>query len=245
MTPLPSYRIDFFSPLPHHGYMDQDLLVIDPFNRAEDSAPINRVHPAIQQALFEAYKARPDLFGKGEEDFLDLADTGPRAFRGNGLVNCIRMKFWLEYDEAISHSRKMNTHSLYNGLCERQTFAEMIRDPIKMAWIFTRPPFYDATIASLHQYSLLWIRKMLEEPDSRAGKDRPAIIAAKLKIFEQLELRVKGSVVQKTMNVHATVKQAAGPEDKTNQLEKRLEDLETSAGQARAKVIDTSALDVK
>jgi hypothetical protein len=208
--------------------------ITDPFQRAEERALINLLPPGPQASVLKAYKERPELFGLTERELLKILDVEER---GPGpTANALRMKFWVEYDEAQAEHRNMKPVRIYAGICEPPVFYRLMQDPQKCAWILTRPASYEASIAEMHQFALSRLRKILEietKQDSKMGK-------LQLEIFATLDNRLKGSVVQKTMNVHATLpNKSALPEGaKKEELERRLAELERANEKQQGKIID-------
>lgn len=220
--------------------VDEFCLESDPFQRVERRSLINLLPNNMQEQIFSAHKAHPELFGL-DEDSLAKAIAGER---GPGpLTNALRMKFWYEYDEAQAEHRKMRVKNIYSGVCEVSAFLKAMADPEKVAWVLTRPAAYDLAMQEMHQFSLAKMRKILETPLIQHGKYNSNVAKDQIKVFELLDLRIKGSVIQKTMNLHASVTpvKGAGATDSTNkeELERRIRELECAAEQQQGKIIDT------
>ena len=232
----------------------EQQLVEDPFNRTSEIAIINLVPPAIQDAILKAHAARPDLFGLEEyelERILEKESTGSLITGMSGTDNAIRMKFWLEYDMAQAEGRKMKMLFLTAGVCDPvYLYKTLIKNPRKVAWILTRPASYESTTEEMHLFALKRLRKTLEQDPMRHGKFDSRLADQQVKIFLALDARVKGAVVQKTLNVHSTVtskpltaeEAARSPRE---QLERRLEELERLRDKDRGKVIDASPISVE
>lgn len=221
-------------------------LPADPFNRMEERSLINLAPDHVQAAILRAHQSRPELFGLSEEELIEVGDIGERGC--GAMTNSIRMKFWLEYDEAQAEHRPMKIKNIYAGICELDVFVQkVLGNPVRVAWMLCKPPEYDAAVSEMHQYSLSRMRLILEQPVFQRGKYQAATARDHIKIFELLELRVKGAVVQKTMNIHANIPQkAAIPENvKKEELEKRLKEIERSIESRQGKVIDGSPLQLE
>jgi hypothetical protein len=215
--------------------MDQLEIIEDPFNRSDERALINLVSQSIQSHILLAHQKRPELFGLDEEELRKFLGE-----RGAGAVaNAIRMKFWFEYDEAQAEHRKMKIKNVYTGICEESLFYQsVLSNPEKVAWIITRPASYDIAMAEMHQFALSRLRKILEietKFDSKIG-------ALQLKIFELLDMRIKGAIVQKTMNIHASVSSPGQTTEaaKKEEIERRLKELEQYSNKQQGKIINAS-----
>jgi len=199
---------------------------------------INLLSPTVQESIFKAHKTNPELFGLSEEEL--LAHMGERG--AGPTTNALRMKFWFEYDEAQSERRAMKVNKVTVGICDITFFYKTLQDPLKVAWILTRPTSYEDAVSEMHQFALSRLRKTLEVDPFRNGKFDSKTADIQLKIFQTLDTRVKGAVVQKTMNVHASVPAAKSQEESTADIERRLKELE------RAKthqIIDARVVETK
>lgn len=221
-------------------------LPADPFNRVEERSLINLVPDHVQAAFMKSYQARPELFGLSEAELIKAGDIGERGC--GAMTNAIRMKFWFEYDEAQAEHRPMKIKNVFAGICEKEIFIQkVLTNPVRVAWLLCRPMEYDASMSEMHQYALSRMRKVLEQEVYLHGKYNHAVAMDQIKIFELLEIRVKGAVVQKTMNIHANIPQkGAIPEDvKKEELEKRLKEIERSIESRQGKVINASPLQLE
>lgn len=227
--------------------------VSDPWNRMDERSLINLLTPALQAAAIQAQQARPELFGLSEKD-LDKAlrweDKNPC-----GTDNALRMRFWQEYGEAQATGRKMRVHVIPAGICNPDYFfSKVMKKPEKMAWILNQPASYETSTEEMHLFALAKMRKMLEEEVAPHGKFNAKVAEAQIKIFQILDTRVRGAVVQKTLNVHSTVPAKGSAQrgqsliEKKQEIEQRLAELERLSQESdasRGQVVDAIPVGAK
>lgn len=184
--------------------------------------------------IIAAHAKNPEFFGLDEDECLKAIDAG---LLGMGpTANSLRMKFWYEYDLAQSESRNIRAVNIFMGICDAVVFYKKMKDPRQVAWLLTRPASYEDATAEMHQFALKRLRQDLENPDPKMAKVR-------LEIFIALDNRIKGAVVQKTMNLHAKVPSPGGsvPENaRKEELERRILELERDANKQQGKIIDST-----
>lgn len=230
--------------LPAPVPVDPQDIIQDPFNRSYERSVINLISPDFQAAVFRAHAASPELFGHQEAELykkLKWMDKTPTP-----TDNSLRLKFWFEYELAQSEGRSMRVKPIWSGVCDEAYFhASFLQKPQKVAWLLTKPASYEAYTEEALQTALTRIRNALDaDPIGPTGKLDPKVAELQLKIFMALDMRVKGAVVQKTMNVHATIPSGQIDPSKANkeQLEERLRQLEELREKARGKIIDASPI---
>ena len=222
--------------------------IMDPFNRAEERALINLVPPALGERILKAYRNRPELFGLDEKalikSFTDYGERGPGP-----LSNAIRMKFWYEYDEAQNHRRRMKIQNIMAGICDEMAFYKTFDHPEKVAWVLTQPVRYDAATEEMHQFALSRVRRTLEaDPFNEAtGKVDTKLAEVQLKIFQMLDTRIKGAVVQKTMNVHASLpdKKNLTEAARHEELENRIKAIERLNEKQIGQIVDARIVEAE
>jgi hypothetical protein len=213
---------------------DMDRLYSEASRSLEQIAPTNLV-----ERIHAAHKERPDLFGKLEKELARQLRSESRT--PAPVDNRIRLKFWTEYDRAQSEGDRFRTVNVYGGLCPHELFYNYyLKDPCRVAWMLCMPTSYQVKMEEGLSFGLDELRDVLEEPhttqvDVKGPKGwvkktvvNTKLIEAKIKIVQMMDLRLKGGVVQKQLNIHATTKalgnmvQSASMED----LHKRLKELE-------------------
>ncbi len=221
-------------------------VVIDPFSRSEPRALINIVGESLETAILTAHAARPELFGLPEAELYDklyMENKEP-----NGVDNALRMRFWFEYDEAQNEKRKLKIKNIWTGVCEDMAFYGALKKPHKVAWLITRPLDYEIATAELHQFTLAQLRKIVSTPLVVNGKYNASAAKDKIEIFKLLDQRVKGAVVQKTLNVHSSLvgkANALSEEARREDVERRIKELERATDKQQGKIIDTRVITVE
>lgn len=227
--------------------MDENLPTEDVFNRSEERAVINLLNPNIQASFIAAQNARPELFGLEEKELLKLLSTGERG--PSPVANSLRMKFWFEYDEAQAERRKMKVMNIYTGVCDSIHFYKsFLKNPEKVAWLLTRPASYEAAIEEMHLFALSRMREALEVTPVVNGKLDSKAAELQFKILQMLDTRLKGAVVQKTMNLHSTIpakKSGMTDQARNEELEKRIKELEQLRDKSQIKIIDARIVDTE
>jgi hypothetical protein len=229
--------------------MEQVAVVADPFNRTEERALINIVPKGFADAILLAYGKRPELFGL-EEHGLNKLLRGEKA-SPNPTDNRLRMKFWMEYDIAQSEGKRMNMKSVCAGVCSYEYLhMKYLTEPTKMAWLLTPPANYLVVTEEALQVGLEMLRTYLEVSavtgEAPREKLDTKVAEIQLKIVALLDTRVKGAVVQKTMNLHASVPRGAVAEISETKsmevLEKRMRALEQRRKQSQGKIVDVAVV---
>lgn len=166
---------------------------------------INLVTPAIRRKLEEARFEKPDLFDEPDEATL-LKKLMDMTYRINATDNRIRVRFWMEYDYCHQwHTKGVDFNRVIAGIMTMENFqSRYLEVPGKVAWMLQPPTGYMVKANEALEYSLAQLRDVLESPHSLPGGRVDIKLAElKLKIAMWLDARVKGGIVQKTMNLHA------------------------------------------
>lgn len=158
----------------------------------------NTVSESITQHSFE----KPELFDKDEHElhkYLREQNRTPTA-----TDNRLRLKFWTEYDRAMSRGEKaMNMVNVLAGVCSRELFyGHYLRNPHKVAWLLCPPTGYMVKAEEALEFGLEQLRDILNQPHTIGGKVDTKLGELKAKIVMMLDTRVKGAVVQKQMNLN-------------------------------------------
>ena len=222
--------------------MDQTAIAIDPFNRAEERSLINIVPPGFAASILKAHQEKPEWFGETEHTLYKVLRR--EKLQPNPSDNRIRMKFWMEYDLAQSECRRINLQNVIAGICSEQYFREKYtKEPSKVAWMLTPPANYLVVTEEALQVGLETLRAYIEEPAiSESGKIDTKVAEIQFKIVAFLDNRVKGAVVQKTMNLHAAVPkskiEAVSEERSMEALDKRLKAIEDRRRKAQGQIVN-------
>lgn len=201
----------------------------DFFNRTDPRALINLVPMALQEALLMASKMRPDLMGMDEKNLYQILRS--EGLQPSVTDNRIRLRFWMEYDSAMAAGRSLQPSYAFSGICSKDFFYRLyISNAPKVAWLLCRPASYEAINTEALHFGLEQLRDILETPHILPnGKADTKLMEIKAKIVNMLDQRVKGSVIQKTMNLNVTASDKKVSEiaeiSSMEELERRLVEL--------------------
>ena len=185
--------------------MEDSKEVSDPFMRTDERSVFNLVPPALQYAMIEGYKTEPDWFGLPQSVLLDKLRACNQ--KPNPTDNRLRMNFWREYEVSLEAGRNMKMEYVYIGVCDSTYFYKSyLKSPSKVAWLLTAPASYTLVTEEALLVGLDTLRKILDQdPFNKDGSPNTKLMEIQTKIVAMLDTRVKGAVVQKTMNIHSTV----------------------------------------
>lgn len=178
--------------------------------------------------MIRAHKAVPQYFGQDERTLWNMLKADKCT--PNPSDNRLRLKFWNEYERAQESMEWMVVVHIYSGICSREYFFQKYMiEPYKMAWLLCPPANYLVITEEALQVGLEALRDILEQKLTLPnGRINVALGNLKLKIVELLDIRVKGAVVQKTMNLHVSEKKVADIKEikSMEELDRRLRDIE-------------------
>ncbi len=150
--------------------------------------------------------------------------------------NCLRVKFWHEYERAHQDGTKMVMSAVYSTICPSEYFYNVyLGRPEKLAWILTPPMEYETRLKALILLSTSQLNEILELPNrDEKGRVNVKILELKAKIHFQLEQRIHGAVVQRleqktqTLNIHTTDKAVAkmAAANTMEDIQRRMKELE-------------------
>jgi hypothetical protein len=116
------------------------------------------------------------------------------------LVNQLRMRFWLAYDRAQAHGRKMQIVDIYAGLCTPTDFFRMFfQNKFMTAYILKPPINYTTALEEALLAGIGRIRELLDLPlvDPATGKINTSLGNLILKSTIYLDMRLRGAFTQK------------------------------------------------
>lgn len=123
-------------------------------------------------------------------------------------LKTLRMTLWEEYGRAVANRTLMYLDKIVRGVCSPSGFYTAVcSQPTRLAFILCPPPDYQTVLAGLHATALERIRAILEMPLTKDvyNKDgdivgttaNTAVAGVVLKAYQMLDVRLKGSVVQR------------------------------------------------
>jgi len=120
----------------------------------------------------------------------------------------LKLTFWDEYCRAQDKGITMNMRAVYRGVCSSEFFRKVILpDDKKIVWIVTPPKDHMIVHREMLEIGLEEQRRVLMLPlwNKKGGLDHK-LLSEKLKLIENLKLRVYGAVPhrieQKNLNVN-------------------------------------------
>lgn len=216
--------------------MLENQLIVDPVQQklqtadlnSEDNphSVLNQVGDVLRRKIEAALASHPHMFGLSEHQF----KKEHRVHTGS-LENCLRLSFWKEYDDACRNGRKMHIASVYTGVCLRQTFEKLCTRAEFLAFLTLAPKAYEVMVQEALSHGLEELRAILDMDNiSETGKINTRIMDLKLKIVAMLDMRVRGAVVQKNLNVNVNTASkevsATGSDNSLEKIQERIKLLE-------------------
>lgn len=214
----------------------QDLgFDIDLFDESNPRSLINIVWEDFKPVLKRAQTACPELFDLPEAKLFKKVDPDP-------MLRMLRNRFWQEYDRVQFINGTMMLRDVIRGVCPRQFWNRNIA-PLseRVAFIIIPPVKYMAQVEDLISVAMDVFRDILQMPNlMKDGEIDYKLIDQKRKIFETLEPRAKGAVIQRVaiqqridQRTQITTTHDPKIEDPT-QLDAALNDLDRQIEQARS-----------
>lgn len=205
------------------GVMDNEI-------RLTELAPLDG-HRSVLKFLNSVLKPKiqyhletsPHLFGLGEDELERYIEENTEV-KLSAVDNLLRMRFWYLYEHALHKDRfeAISGGELSAGICDSAYLhGRCFKVPEKVAWMLTPPLNYRERTNEALEYGIKWYRKILGMPDADdRGRLNMHLIQTKLRIIALLDMRVKGSPVQRNLNINV--------EDATREVTKEVEQLTTN-----------------
>lgn len=194
------------------------------------------VPTAIATALEEHMFTNPEYFDLDERElWRKLRDDSKTP---TPTDNRLRLKFWVEYDRAMAHGGRFTIGNVLASLCTGEYFyKKYLSHPGKVAWLVTPPAGYLVKAEEALEFGLEQLRDLLDQPHVSFGKVDTKLGELKAKIVMMLDARVKGAVVQRSMNMNINTSTNTVNKELTGasmeELEKRLKELDARERRAR------------
>lgn len=151
----------------------------------------------------------------------------------------LRVCFWMEYERSLHETRPMTFTRVYGGVCTANHFyANIASNPDKLAYILTPPVKYEVAVEEALVATMEQLREVVELPNLDAkGRPDAKLIEAKIKIFTLLDLRSKGAIVNRNVNVNITESKPPNEDAELDMevLSKKIKELEEKAMRLGAK----------
>lgn len=166
-------------------------------------AIVNLVPGVVKEKFEQHVFEHPEYFDEDERDLLKMLREANKT--PSPVDNRLRLRFWMEYDYCQTYmSKGIDISRVIAGICSREYFyTKYLRQPSKVGWLLCPPSAYMLKAEEALEFGLDQLRDILEQSHLAGGKVDTKLGELKLKIVALLEPRVRGAVVQKSMNMHA------------------------------------------
>lgn len=203
-------------------------------NIRDEANPLALIH-MVTESMKQAIQSVP-------EQYLGLDSTVYEAeIADHKLTQTdrrLRMAFWLEYERARRKGVTMSASRIWEPSCTDEHFYKAIKNPMKMGYYLIPPVSYSLACKDLLDRSIGVLGKILDEV-ARCKKIDSRMADIALKIFNQLDARVNGAVVQRVeqKNLNLNVD--------TNKMELTLEDVKKKLAELEHKGPEPKVIEVK
>ena len=202
--------------------------------------------PEEEQFIIETHaKRNPDLFMLSERSLIvRMKDMG---FEVSATENLLRNRFWLEYDHAtMGGFEKIRLNEVIRGVCSNTFFRNsFISNQYMVAFLMLPPMNFKTKQEETLLFGLDKLRAVLDLPTTdAAGNINVNVVKAHMGVYQILERRVQGEVVQKTMNAHAFLPVAPATREEVDALseEQMLMKMQELVDKQKARNITKTAL---
>lgn len=196
------------------------------FDKQNTRSVYNLVSPAVQAAIESVH---PEYYKWSIKALEKHAQPEERDYR-------LRLSFWNEYNHVQDRMLKsMSMTRVIRGICDEHYFWDMLKSPLKMAWLLFPPTDYIKAMDEMLDLSMRRMRDVLARDPVASGKaPNIHLIREQVKIFALLDNRIKGAVIQRlhvkqeNLNVNATIREAPKT---VEEIEKEISKLQKSIKQ--------------
>lgn len=195
----------------HSGHMTERLLPMAAltqdmalFDRSNPRSLINIVPDFFANHLEAAYIQHKNVFAMSEREMERYLKNKEKPL---AYLSRVRLSFWNEYAEAQDRKRDMQITNIIKGVSSYEHWKDKVLDDIpSLAYVVLMPTDYKVMTQEAHHRSLQEIRDILEMPLIEEWTDKngkyhkrlnTTLMSQKVKIWQLLEARVKGAIVQK------------------------------------------------
>lgn len=110
----------------------------------------------------------------------------------------LRYQFWRILDDCVYRDVNVQISKVYQGICSRQTFYHIMKNPVRCGFIFSKPVDHDLEAEIYLDQAKKEMLEILALPNiDHKGNPIGAVLTAKIKIYARLEDRVHGQTVQR------------------------------------------------
>jgi len=145
----------------------------------------------------------------------------------NERIELLRAAFWVEYERSCVQDRKVQATNVYDGICNRDQWYDIISNDVRLAYIITPTAKYEARIQIiLQEKAVPIVNEILDAPmTTKDGLLDVDIANLKVRVLRQLEYRLKGTPIQRTETKEFRVTASVDNESRDDMI-KRMEHLD-------------------
>lgn len=174
----------------------------------------------LGEILFNTMKKNPALL----ETYILRDDVKfERLTKPTITDHLIRMSFWNEYYRAQNQGDKMQVRNIYEAVCPRENFYQLVQRPHRVMWMLTPPEDQAKQMEVLLAKGMRRLDEILSLPITQNGKINIAVANLIMKTAIVLDVRLKGQAVQK---LEVTNKHEHNLNMTQEQVEKKIRELE-------------------
>lgn len=173
------------------------------FDQTDPRSIFNLLPQFLQQA---ASQVADDIWELSEDELskqLEVSGEVPTEYYR------LRIAFWDEYDRVQRMlESKLDVSRVTWGVCSVVTLMKWSRsNHLLLAWLLRPPPAYTLLLKEIHSLSLKNQLEVMKMPlTNERGNPNVKLIEAQLKIFQHMDIRLKGGFIQrieqKNLNVN-------------------------------------------
>jgi hypothetical protein len=216
-------QIDLLKLLPHPEKMTEIPPELSSFLRVGDPASLYSLLPT--ELKRRATNVDPEYFEMPEEE-LELKVKPP------GSLRMLKYRLWDCYTQNMETLQPLSYENICRGVCTPAYLSKAIsRNPAVLAWLMTPPRKYEEAAHEALMFGLDRLREVLQFPLwNKEGKPDTKTAGLILSVVKMLDLRVKGSPIQKheikqhTLQINASAKDVREISTNTSmdEIERRL-----------------------
>lgn len=161
----------------------------------EDPRSFFNLLPTYLQGRYE--EIPPELFELSEEEIRKQLFGNEQP---DETTAKLRIGLWDEYDRVQRYKEpKISMERVCNGVCTHAYFIrKVVPNDARLVWMLHQTSDYNLSLAELHQISLRQMRSIMVLPiTDPSGKPNTRLIEIQNKIFQHLDMRFKGAIIQR------------------------------------------------
>lgn len=174
-----------------------ELEEVEVLNLNNPKSMLNLLPEKIRERVLEVTVSHPEWFNVPEGKLKSLLRSHEsKPYEEDEIL---RSKLWIEYERTHALGLKqINMAMVTSGVCSRDAFHNwVLRSPARVAWLMCVPVNYRARLSEMLYRSQVALQRILQVDPIENGEVNMKLAQLQVKIFELLDLRIHGAVVQK------------------------------------------------